>query len=573
MVDGVIVESTTIPDLLNETSVPVSFEWATPSTEEVYDIAIHATPVSGENITVNNHETKSVYVVAPEGCITVAVLDSPGTDFVSYFYWDDLSNDWYKYGKYILDINYTALDKEEITYEDLRSTGADVLAIPDSSVCGLGWEFTDSEIDAISRYVQEGHGLTGSFRTLSSNVPNNMLLAPMFGLDPDAVGDRYGWFDPVFDLLDPDNSLFAKLPEPYHSGMDGTTTDLALNPEYPGLIVAKSKDRMANIYEYNGDYVAAGASVYFTHGPELSGFGAEEQDRQIVYNSFVWTKTNIERKPHEIAVYNLEAPDWMEPDSTTLINATIRNNGLNDESNIAVNFMVDGTIVASTAIPDLSSEASIQVSFEWTTPSVEEMYDIAIYVVPVSGEAITVNNAKNKSVRVITPAGCLKAVVLDSYGTDDGYITGFWDDLGDGWYIYGDYILDINYTTLNIENITYPEIADTGADVLIISCAYDWEFSDSEIDAISQYVGEGHGIIATAGTFDPRVSNNIKLAPLFGMVDITGNAYWTSGNFTPYYPDHPIFLGLDDPYRSESMTTNYPWDTTTGSLLAITDDG
>ena len=573
MVDGAIVESTTISSLPSGASIPVSFEWTTPSTEEVYDVAVHAAPVSGEDITVNNHEAMSVYVVEPAGCITVAVLDSPGTDFVSYFYWDDLSNNWYEYGKYSVDINYTALDKEEITYDDIRSTGADVLAIPDSSVCGLGWEFTDREIDAISRYVQEGHGLTGSFGTLSSDVPNNMLLAPMFGLDPDAVGDGYGWFDPVFNLHDPDNSLFAKLPNPYRSGMDGTTTDLAFNPDYPGAIVARSKDRMANIYEYNGDYVAAGASVYFTHGPELSGFGAKEQDRQIVYNSFVWTKTNIERKPHEIAVYNLEAPRWMEPDNSTLINATIKNNGLNDESNMEVNFMVDGAIVESATVSSLPSGASAPVSFEWTAPSTRGMYDIAIYAVPVSGEDITVNNAKNKSVCVITPAGCLKAVVLDSYGTDDVSITRFWDDLGDDWYIHGDYVLDIDYTTLNIEKITYPEISDTEADVLIISCAYDWEFSDSEIAAISQYVEEGHGIIATAGTFDSWVSNNIKLAPLFGMADITGGAYWTSGTFTLYYPDHPIFLGLDDPYHSESWITNYPWDTTTGSVLAMTDDG
>jgi serine protease AprX len=572
MVDGAIVESATISDLSSCASIPVSFEWTTPSTEGVYDVVVHATPVSGENITVNNHEAKSVYILEPAGCITVAVLDSPGTDLVSYFYWDDLSNNWYEYGKYIIDINYTALDKEEITYDDIRSTGADVLAIPDSSVCGLGWEFTDSEIDAISQYVQEGHGLTGSFGTLSGDVPNNMLLAPMFGLDPDpdAVGD--GWFKPVFNLHDPDSSLFAKLPNPYRSGMDGTTTDLAFDPDDPGTIVARSKDRMANIDEYRGGHVAAGASIYFTHGPELSGFGAEEQDRQIVYNSFVWTKTNIERKPHEIAVYNLEAPGWMEPDSSTLINATIKNNGLNDESNIKVNFMVDGAIVKSATTPDLSSGASIPVSFEWTAPSTRGMYDIAIYAVPVLEEDITVNNAKNKSMCVITPAGCLKAVVLDSYGTDDGSITRFWDDLGDGWYIHGDYVLDIDYTTLNIENITYQDISDTGADVLIISCAYDWEFSDSEIAAISQYVEEGHGIIATAGTFDSRVGNNIKLAPLFGMADITGDAYWTSANFTLYYPDHPIFLGLDDPYQSESAT-NYPWDTTTGSLLAMTDDG
>ena len=562
-----------IPVYTNHTSSNATGHFSilwTPAEASIYAVRITARDAATLKVGLNTTTFQ-----APCGIVAVAVLDSWGADYDEYTIWDDLNRNWYKYGDYLIDINYTALNKEDITYDDLDLCGADLLVISDAwddgTWTGNNWEFSDSEISAIKRYVQEGHGLVGTSGTLSTDVPNNMLLAPMFGLDPGEIGEWAYWFRPIFELLRPDHPLFTRIPDPYQSGIEMTVANLALNPEYPGTVVARSKDRTASIYEYRGDHVAAGASVYFTHIVELSD--ANQEDRQIVYNSFVWAKTNIERKPHEIAVYNLEAPDWIEPDSSTRINATIKNNGLNDESNIEVNFMVDGAIVESIAIPNLASGASIPVSFEWTAPSTKGMYDIAIYAVPVSGETITINNAKNKSVRVITPAGCLKAVVLDSYGTDEASITGFWDDIGDGWHIYGDYVIDIDYTTLNIEDITHPEISDTGADVLIISCASYREFSDSEIAAISQYVEEGHGIIATAGTFDSWVSNNIKLAPLFGMADITGDAYWTSGNFTLYYPDHPIFLGLDDPYQSESWTTNYPWDATTGSVLAMTDDG
>jgi archaellum component FlaF (FlaF/FlaG flagellin family) len=239
-----------------------------------------------------------------------------------------------------------------------------------------------------------------------------------------------------------------------------TATNLALNPEYPGTIVARSKDRTASIYEYKGDHVAAGASVYFTHIVELTD--ANQEDRQIVYNSFVWAKTNIERKQHEIAVYNLMAPDWMEPDNSTLINATITNNGLNDESNIEVNFMVDGAIVESITLSDILNGTSVPVSFVWTTPSTEGMYDIAIYAVPVSGENITINNHEAKSVYVIAPEGCITVAVLDSPGTD--FVSYFyWDDLNDNWYEYGKYIIDINYTALDKEEITYEDIRSTGS--------------------------------------------------------------------------------------------------------------
>ena len=493
-----------------------SIRW-TPAEASIYHVRITARDAATLKVGLNRTTFQ-----APCGIVAVAVLDSLGADYNESAIWDDLNRDWYKYGEYLIDINYTALNKEDITYADLDRCGADVLVISDAwdngAYTGNNWQFTDSEISAIKRYVQEGHGLIGTSGTLSTDVPNNMLLAPMFGLDPDEIGEWAYWFRPLFQILDPDNPLFTGIPDPYLSGIDMTAANLALNPDYPGTIVARSKDRVANIYEYRGDHVAAGASVYFTHLVELTD--ANQEDRQIVYNSFVWTKTNIERKPHEIAVYNLEAPDWIEPDNSTLINATITNNGLNDESDIEVNFMVGGAIVLNTTIPSLLNGTGIPVSFEWTTPSVEGIYDIAIYAVPVSGENITVNNHETRDVYVIAPEGRITVAVLDSPGTDFADYF-YWDDLIDNWYKYGKYIIDINYIALDREEITYDDIKSTGADVLAIpDSSFDdlgWEFTDSEIDAISRYVQEGHGLTGSFGTLCSYVPNNMKLATLFGL--------------------------------------------------------
>ena len=58
-----------------------------------------------------------------------------------------VNNEWYLFGNTMVSIDYTTLNKEGITYEDIAATEADVLIISCAADPYLGWEFTDSEID------------------------------------------------------------------------------------------------------------------------------------------------------------------------------------------------------------------------------------------------------------------------------------------------------------------------------------------------------------------------------------------------------------------------------------------
>jgi len=280
----------------------------------------------------------------------------------------------------------------------------------------------------------------------------------------------------------------------------------------------------------------------------------------------------VEETPpdHDVVVLSWQIPPYVEPGGLTTVNSTILNFGASDESNMTVQLLINGSIADSASIGFLTSGTSATVSFSWS-PTVEGVYNVTSYVVPVPGETLIENNVISAYIYVGFP---LKVFVLDSAGTD--LYTTTWEILSTNWPTFGDTLIYIDYTTLNIDDITYDDIAATGADVLIISCAYDWEFTDSEIDAITRYVLEGHGLIATAGTLYYWVPNNNKLAPLFGLNEtITWNATGTDLLHIEE-PTHPLFRNILTPFIFPYVGTAIPsdgrWDSNEligGTYLAL----
>jgi subtilisin family serine protease len=103
---------------------------------------------------------------------------------------------------------------------------------------------------------------------------------------------------------------------------------------------------------------------------------------------------------HDIKVSDLQAPDYVKPNDTALVNATVCNIGMSTETNITVELIVNGTLVNNTMIPVIENGTNTSVYFTWSTPSIEGMYNLTVYVAPVQGENITINNQKTKRVSV-----------------------------------------------------------------------------------------------------------------------------------------------------------------------------
>ncbi len=192
---------------------------------------------------------------------------------------------------------------------------------------------------------------------------------------------------------------------------------------------------------------------------------------QIYGYGRVSARNAVEQQPpvHELIASELTTPRYVLPGTMATINATVLNFGQDTESNVDVQFLTNDTMVNSTVVNSLDGGYSATVSWPWA-PTVEGLYNVTFYVVPKPGEASLQNNLLSKFVYV---GYAVKAVVLRSSGNVDSRAVENWQVLSDDWYLFGGTLIDIDYTILNKPAITYQDIVATGADVLIISCAYD----------------------------------------------------------------------------------------------------
>ncbi|MCK4265673.1 MAG: hypothetical protein KAX31_00205, partial [Thermoplasmata archaeon] len=137
--------------------------------------------------------------------------------------------------------------------------------------------------------------------------------------------------------------------------------------------------------------------------------------------------------------------------------------------------------------------------------------------------------------------GNVRLAILDSWGTDNTLEWQYWADR------HGD--IDVVFMD---GALTYEELVASAADALVISHAIDREYSDDEIAAIAKYANEGHGLIATGGSIDFGVPNNVNLGPLFGLA--AGFQPWPT-SFTEFMVDeplHPVMAGLPNPFSPGS---------------------
>jgi hypothetical protein len=104
------------------------------------------------------------------------------------------------------------------------------------------------------------------------------------------------------------------------------------------------------------------------------------------------------RYEHDLAV-SLDAAAFVELSDSTVLNATVRNKGLNNETDMELCLLIDGTVVSSIIVPELLVGESYTTSHSWT-PTRTGSYNISAYAPPVAGENYTPNNFMAKPVSV-----------------------------------------------------------------------------------------------------------------------------------------------------------------------------
>jgi len=111
----------------------------------------------------------------------------------------------------------------------------------------------------------------------------------------------------------------------------------------------------------------------------------------------------VEQAPpdHDLLIFDLETPQFLQLNDTTIVSNSMLNFGATDESNVAIQLFVNGSLVNSTVISFIESGALATLNFLWT-PATEGIYNVTAYVAPVQNETITENNALSRYIVVRT---------------------------------------------------------------------------------------------------------------------------------------------------------------------------
>jgi PKD repeat protein len=186
------------------------------------------------------------------------------------------------------------------------------------------------------------------------------------------------------------------------------------------------------------------------------------------------------RYEHENAV-KLEAPDFLEPSDSSLLNATVYNRGLNNETNVELFLLINGTVVNNVTIPELVNGTSYTIDYLWT-PTVEATYNVTTFAPPVSGEEFTANNAVSKMVHVR-----YVTVALISDHSELLVVTPILDSMGIGYDIYNDNSIHLYTEDLDLL-LNYK---------IVIFNNHDRQITSGEHSALQSYLSSGGNLLVT----------------------------------------------------------------------------
>ena len=87
---------------------------------------------------------------------------------------------------------------------------------------------------------------------------------------------------------------------------------------------------------------------------------------------------------------------------TLILNATVYNRGLNNETNVELKLLINGTTVSNVTIPLLVNGSFYTLNYTWT-PNIVAVYNVTAFAPPVPEENVTINNVAMKFVHVQYP--------------------------------------------------------------------------------------------------------------------------------------------------------------------------
>jgi len=392
LVDNDVTDAASIDFLASGTTEKVTVFW-NPAFEGIYNVTVWVEPVPGEGDTTNNVMSMNVNVqpistalllnVEPWGLPTNEdVFSKYGIPYAVFGSKDFGQINLTQFSKVIVasDQNqkfYDAMNTYRWWFEDYVSGGGMLeLHAADSGWNGGKWVGT----------LPGGlvwNGYSAQYVTIVDPVhPVVILPNPI----TDAELDNWNWAVHGFFLSYPQNSRIVIVE-------DGTGYPAYLEFDYgAGLIVATSQT----------------LEWAYMNGLSL-----------ILENSLLYTGV---RYPHELYV-TLDAPAFLGPNDSALLNATVYNVGLNTETNVEIQLLIEGSVVKSDVAQELLSGGGFTINYSWVQPA-EATYNVTANAPPVPDEQFTYNNKLTRFVVVASP------LISPIEGQWASYIVNYYDDTG-----------------------------------------------------------------------------------------------------------------------------------------------
>ncbi len=571
--NGLVVDQKTISFLASGDTTTVTLTW-TPPGEATYELCMESSAVAGETVLWNNKQCKMVNATS-QVYTKVLILRSYGTHADGpKALWDHLNKNWGNYGTDPVKIDYTSLNIYPITYEMINNTQADLLVLSGSGYYfrpPIGTELDDEETAAIEKYVREGHGFVAIGTAFSQHVPNNNDLVDLVGIKDQTYTVKGNITDVEVLGHCEAHPIFNNVPSVFQNGFEQTMTPNDDQSWDADDLDGAEYCAHSPGHKYSAITIFKG-SVMFSFALDAS---PTQEERQLIYNAFVWSR--FQAYDYDVKASDINGPRFTRPSYPAKVSSVVSNIGKKDLSTVQVDLKVDGNVIDTKEL-SLEHGNSTYVNYTWV-PSSIGAYQVCVFADIIGFTDEDPANNEDCMLMEVTNNPPVMVYILDSWGTDFAPEAP-WDHLNTNWNLYGDIPVFIDYVRFNKESISYQELVDSYADVLIISSSRSgnmenpvtagYYFTDEEMDDIIRYVQEGHGIIATGLTFDTDKipKHGVEFGPLFGM-DPSNTYTYLNGIHDLRVLDptenHPLFNKMPDSYTTGSGTTLTPGFFITGA--------
>ncbi|MHA2337061.1 MAG: CARDB domain-containing protein [Candidatus Hodarchaeales archaeon] len=416
-INGILEHNYTFPLLTNGSIGTTSYDW-TPLITGNYNVTVYAKPTVNETQLSNNIETVSV-LVSEIG--NVAVLQD--------------ANPW------SVTSNFDILNSYGITYDVIPSTQFGLVDLSAYQKVIISSDQPQSFYNALNTYlgwfedyatgggILEIHGASNGWNSGSwvNPIPGGFIYNSASTNNIDIIDNQHPILSVPYNITDTELDGWGSSAHGYLSNINASNT----------IFADGSNSILVELAFGSGTIIVSTQTLEY---------GYSNSNSNLLENLIVYLPAS---RDHDLSL-SLENVQSLLVNETIIINATVSNTGLNNETDIEMQLWINNSLVRSQIHPLLLMGFSETLNFTWN-PTIEGLYNITAFVFPVTNETYVLNNLKEEITFVGSP------IVQYSQGDfvqlDD--LNGFWANFTyesaiDSTHVYVDMGNGIDWFSVNI---------------------------------------------------------------------------------------------------------------------------